>query len=679
MIPYTTTAGSHDRLFELLDVYRSFTLRRSMRLTGKLPPPPSYDPETTSLLVYNHLCLGRSQPLPDEVLRTLVRARILSLLKFRSSTARSFLVADLEARTAALRGKVDSAHASSMLEQVIGELHRDGLVQSLPTGSDPSYLLTDSGLQLVNEEAATAERLRDQFGSSLKARAGELLTGDGAERVTAAATTFFLDSIEKRALGVAATVNAPFEQARSYNLVGLLRDLPGLMDTLTSEKEAVALSKVVQGVLSRPSEAERRYLGVALQAQFGVHLLGADPAALAARTRELASTAFLIDSTTLIPYLARSSVGYDGARLLIRLLKDVGSTVATTLLLCVEVAEHARWALANVGEGLMSLDGLRAASGRAGGRSNAFVDGLLEEVNLGMAQPDLLAYIRETCGCPPGATKCRDSDVQARLSSDGIAAESFEEFPGFDTDMLVSRDELSDKIAEKREERGSYRHERQVKAEAEALILVQGFRNRLIRVADGELTNGFFVSHTRVIDSVAEGGSAITIRPEAVLQWVTALMPCTPDELGSLVSLLLYELSEQGVEVVDQERLRTTFAPLISASRDGLEQELEKNRVGVTALYGEGAENAFRDVRSQDAPFVLQGWYAQQAQVLTEEVGKLTTRAEAAEAKARLTDEERRQLERFKLEKRERQRAERKRRAAAKSNPSKRRRRRGGT
>lgn len=679
VVPYTTTRGSHERLIELLNVHRSFTLRRSMRPSGKLPPAPSFDPETTSLLVYNQLCLRSGRQLPDDVLKTLLRARVLSLLRYRTSLTRSFLVADLEARTRQLRGMSDTTRIEAMLEQVLGEARRDGLVDMLPTGDDPDYLLTDSGRAIVGDQAATSERLRDQLEASFRSRAAELLSdGSSVDELTTAATAFFFECVEKRALGVAATVNAPYEQARSYNLVGLLRELPRFMEMLASDDEAVALSRLVQGVLSRPTEAERRYLGLALQAQFGVHLLGADPAALVARTRELSTTVFLLDSTTLIPYLARSSVGYEGARLLVRLLSDAGATIATTFLLGVEVAEHARWALINVGEGLLSVDGLRAASGRFGGRSNAFVDGLLEEVSVGRSHPDLLAFIGEACGCPPGAVTCRDSDVRDTLASSGIPCISFENFPGYDAEMLVSRDELSGRIAELREERGSYRHERQVRAEAEALVLVQGFRNGVVRVGDDNVTNGFFVSHTRVIDNAAAGGPAITIRPEAILQWVTALMPCPPDELGALVSLLLYELKESGVEIVDRERLQTTFAPLISASRDSLADEVEKNRLLVTSLYGESAERAFRDVRAEDAPLVLQGFYAQQAKTLAAEVDRLAERVHVAEAKGKMSEAERKQFERLKLEKGERKRAERKRRAAAKGNPSRRRRKKRG-
>ncbi len=675
VIPYRTVDGSHEQLIERLKVYQAFTVRRSMNYGRPTLSAPSFDAQTTSLLVYNELCLRRGEKLNEDVLRTLMRARVLSQLQLGGSHRRSALMADLDARMRGLTKDSGVGSLESDFNLIVGELQRDGLVDILPTGDDPDYFLTARGGELVATQAATSARLEAQFRESIHGRAAVFLPSEaGRLRIADRAEAFFKDALDQRALGIALTIGAPTEKAKSYHILGLLQNLPSYMEQLPSEDEAIALSRLVQAILARPSSPERTYLGLAMQAQFGVHLLGASPDALALRTRELERTAFLLDSTTLIPFLARSSVGYDSARLLFSALRHANAAIFTTYLLAVEVAEHARWALQNVGGSLINVEGLRAATGRAGPRSNVFLDGLLEEVSRGESQPDLMSYVAVVCGCSPGARTCRDDDVKNQLVREGIPCLGFEEFPGYDPESLVDIEERADEIAKLRRDRGSYRHERQVRAEAEALLLVLGMRNETLSVPDRTIKNAFFLSHTRVIDQVAGGGTSITMRPEAALQWVNALIPCSLEELGGLVGFLLYELVESGIEIVDQARLQVTFAPLINASREKLDEEIGKYRALLPAFYGEHPEKAFRDAGALDVPLMLEGFYAQHAASLEQQIEVLQKRTEALEAKGRFTEAQKEELERLRLEKGERRRKETKRRRAAASRPGKRRR-----
>jgi hypothetical protein len=675
IVSYRTQEGSHEQLQQRLNAYKSFTVRRSMNYGRPALASPSFDPQTTSLLIYNELCMVRGRPVGADVAVTLMRARLLSQLRF-SRLRRSALLEDLMSRVRPLTGRSRTESTGANFDSIVHELVDQGLLE-LGAGDDPEVSLTAKGVELVASQAATSSRVTEQFRESLRSRA-EAITTDAAvrDRLSSSTEAFFKECVDQRALGVALAIGAPTERAKSYHIIGLLQALHQYMEQMQSEDEAIELSKLVQTVLAKPSEAERRYLGVALQAQFGVHLLGMSPDAIVLRSQELADTAFLLDSTTLIPFLARSSIGHQGSTQLVSVLKRAGATVFTTYLLGVEVAEHARWALQNIGGNLINVEGLRAATGRSGFRSNGFLDGLLEEVSRGESHPDLMTYVADVCRCPPGSRTCRNDDVRDALNHQGVPCLGFEEFPGFERELLVDRDEKSEEIAALRQERGSYRHERQVRAEAEALVVVRGLRSGLLALPDKRASNAFFVSHTRVVDQAAGGGHAITIRHDAVLQWINTLMPGSLDELGALTDLLLYELVESGIEIVDQTRLQTTFAPLINASKEKLPEELEKHRARLPAVFGEDPEAAFRDTGSIDVPLMLEGLYAQRAETLEVKVGTLQRRAEAAETRGRLTEAQKQELERLKREKSERRRKEQKRRRAAESRPKTKRRRR---
>ena len=130
---------------------------------------------------------------------------------------------------------------------------------------------------------------------------------------------------------------------RSYHMVALLQSLPQFMKQLKGPEEAIGLGKLVEGVLANPTDIESKFIGMALQAQFGVHILGYDPPTLQARARELSGTFFLVDSSTLIQFLARSSNTYNSARMVIERLRQIGCGLATTALFVEEVVEHINW------------------------------------------------------------------------------------------------------------------------------------------------------------------------------------------------------------------------------------------------------------------------------------------------------------------------------------------------
>ena len=91
---------------------------------------------------------------------------------------------------------------------------------------------------------------------------------------------------------------------RNYHMVALLQTLPQYMEQSAAPTKPGPLDPH-QSVFAAPSETESRYIGMALQAQFGVHLLGYHPPTLQVRAKELLTHRFF-HSSTLIQFLARS-------------------------------------------------------------------------------------------------------------------------------------------------------------------------------------------------------------------------------------------------------------------------------------------------------------------------------------------------------------------------------------
>ena len=334
VIPYEAKR-THRQLQELVGVYGALVLRRSVKFNYAARPCPSYDPETTGLLVYNEFCLRGGTSVSENLLGALLRARVLSVLRYWPRTEQE-LVHDLAERARLIKKDRSRDEITVAISGVLAELTESGLIRS---GELQNLELTQAGIDAVANQSATAERLSSQFTASLKSRSLAYYphNENGASRIAVAAESFLKECIEKKALGVALTRFASRAEEQSFHMVALLQGLPRYMSQLTSQDEAIALSKVVQGVFSTPSLIESKFIGLALQAQFGVHLLGYDQSTLQARTKALTDTFFLIDSSTLIQFLARSSRAHDSARLLLQGLGGINCFVGTTNLLIGEV------------------------------------------------------------------------------------------------------------------------------------------------------------------------------------------------------------------------------------------------------------------------------------------------------------------------------------------------------
>lgn len=139
------------------------------------------------------------------------------------------------------------------------------------------------------------------------------------------------------------------------------------------------------------------------------------------------------------------------------------------------------------------------------------------------------------------------------------------------------------------------------------------------------------------------------MRPEAVFQWVSTLAACSVDELSTLTDTLLVELEKRDLQIVDPAVLEITFSPLVNASREKLDEELEKHRALVADRYG---QQAFEPVASTDAPIVLDALLAQEVEALSRALVASNARGKAA-AKAVLAGKERIELERYRAKSKE--------------------------
>jgi hypothetical protein len=666
-IPYAPTGPTHRRLDRLVELYGAFILGRSLKFRQPERPVPSYHPETAGLLVYNELRLKRSMD-DSAILELLLRSRILARLKVEGPTTVQDMVAELGRRSSDLGRNRSLEDAEVEVQRTVAQLVEEGVIEIVIQGGDRLLELTSRGGGLIAEQAAAGSRLARQFHQSLVARTSAFdLSQEARDRIAKAAEAFIRDSIRRRTLGVGMTAIAGTTDYQRFQLTALLQALPLFMAQLNDVEEALALIQVVQDVLARPTPTEDEYIGLTLQAVFAVHLLGYDSNTLAVRAAMFRDTVFLADSSFLIELLAVGCPGNVFARLVLDQLKRLGSTVVTTRALTVEVAEHAQWAWNHVDPdtGAPDVTTFMAASGRAGVDANDFLNGFLEQLYVGAVPARFSKYLEDAFGRPLRDRSCTPTDVEFALRRTGIVCERFDRWEGYQSGLAARKTEAAGAIALRRQETGSFTHERQAEAEAEVYLLVDGIRNGTMRVDGRSYTGAFFLSNTRAIDEVVGAQVPIAMRPESAVEWAATIVPCPVAELRVLTSSLLTDLSRSEFDVVDTRRLGTVFEPLVSASRDRLEDVKAHHRQLLVTRYGTSGVEALEHVPALDAPVVLESINAVRLRELEKESRAQKTRIDELVRSSTLTAREREELAKLKRQQRQRQDRDRSRREAA--------------
>ena len=121
---YSIVQDTHDALRDLLDVYSSMIVRRSVNYGQRPRPVPSYDPDTTGLLIYNSLVLQNPNGFQGEVSRLLLSARILSVAEHQEAVTLNNLCADVGriATQISVEAQTSDTQSSEEIESIVREL-----------------------------------------------------------------------------------------------------------------------------------------------------------------------------------------------------------------------------------------------------------------------------------------------------------------------------------------------------------------------------------------------------------------------------------------------------------------------------------------------------------------------------------------------------------------------------
>jgi hypothetical protein len=136
-------------------------------------------------------------------------------------------------------------------------------------------------------------------------------------------------------------------------------------------------------------------------------------------------------------------------------------------------------------------------------------------------------------------------------------------------------------------------------------------------------------------------------------------------EAAALFNVLLWELGVSGIKFVSDELIQRRFSGVVAASRSTLLRTVASRRDVLVEKYGPDPEAAFNTVHALDAPFMLERVKEVALDEMQQRTAQAERRAEVAEAKARVTEEDKRDLARLRAKKEEKRRKSQRRARAA--------------
>ena len=301
--------------------------------------------------------------------------------------------------------------------------------------------------------------------------------------------------------------------------------------------------------------------------------------------------------------------------------------------------------------GANSAGVLSSLMGMGGQRTNVFLSGFAEECAAGsITGNDFGFYMHQRCGFTTNPATIDDCTCVIRRYD--VLETHLSDVPGFLQADYAEVEELRNQIEDRRRSSNSFRHDRQVLAEAEVVVLVQKLRIKQYTVEDRTFEGVFFVSNSRFIDQLNSVGLPITMRQNVLLQWLGTVAPFEESELPVLMDGLLWELSERGIDFVNRKTLRAAFSSTISAAQEEYPGIVERHKILIANEWGVDPEGAFQEPPDDlRASFSVARHALQTIDRQQRELDRVKASIIKGQASQQLSQSERAQFERLKSEK----------------------------
>jgi len=621
LIPYKNIDGSHHRLRIMIGVADHFICSRDAAPSAV---PESTEDEiraATSLLFFRRLRKVASDEPAHELLGPLVLG---ALSDSRKPLSLSEIV---DARAISPLSKAHDM--TSGIQKCLERLIEDGHVSL----KEDKFLATAQGQKefeaAVSQRQLEEEQAYGQFRLELR-RILPSISEQDTNLAVDALRDALVNAFRSRGLAMANVIVA--EQSIGANeLHDLFREFSEQAARFDDLEVRAAFMEAAHAFLVQPNEPQKNYLASISQGFFLYHMAGLDPTCGSIRRNLFADTCWFLDSSVLIPLLAVGSHNHEYAKDLFQRLEDVNARLFTTVKLLQEVWKHLDWAVAFVkNQSIESPEFLAAARIKEGYKQNLFIDGYIR-----LAADGVIGTFQDYLDkvAPAGLTQELLATVCDKY---GVHALCISEIEGFDQQDWGEIEFLKDDLERARREKGTFRSEFQVEAEAEVLEIIRNIRKSKYRLSDDidPSRNVYFVSQSRSLDMVSQESKVLTWTPEAVYRYVCSLSGAALDP-NLLQQCMLHEYFYAGVSFIDKSRYLKFFGPSVSQARIAYEEQVDKYLQETEQTHRrQEFDEEFDRIPDLEKPFFVaqMGW--QLARTAEKKAADVTRHAEARATRA---------------------------------------------
>jgi len=442
-------------------------------------------------------------------------------------------------------------------------------------------------------------------------------------------------SFKARGLSMANTIVAE-QSIAPDDLTDLFGEISRQADRLKGFDARACFIEAAHKFIVEPNEPQRKYLASISQGYFLYHLAGLDPECSKVRKDLFSTTCWFVDSSVLLPLLARGCHNHLYAFDLFAKLREHKAPLFTTDKLLSEAWRHLEWAIDLVRRSPVgSPEFLAAAVVREGYKQNLFVDGYVRSAAAGE-----VGTFGDYLGGLLDAHEIDKEHFLQSVTNLGVDVLHPSDIPGFTQEHWGEMEEIKQELGRKRMERGTYRGEFQTESEAEVLVCIHKTRDGTFTLPGHAHSpkRVYFVSQSRALDMVSGGPDVVTWIPEALYRYVSTLSAADIDP-ALLQQCMLHEYFYAGVSFVDKAAYLRFFGPSVRQARLAYSEERDRYLNETERAYNsKDWDAAFERTPDLEKPFFVtqMGW--ELARTIEKKAARVTSEAEAkagrAEAKA---------------------------------------------
>jgi hypothetical protein len=562
LLAYEDTDGYHRGLKGMLSMADRFIAARGDAPAKNISHLKDEIADATSLLIYRRLRTVVSQ---EPITQALAPLLLKALATSSSPIAFDSIVAN-----PAVAALAKTPDLMAQLRQCLTDLKFQGLVAQ----KSDSFSITNSGEAAVNNVYSQRKVEEDQaFGQFRLDLEGKLpgLTSGEHDQAVDAFRNCLVSAFRERGISMANVIIGG-QASGATELTDLFRQLTAQSRQFKRPEVREAFMEAGRDFLVEPSEPQQRYLASVSQGFFLYHLAGLDPSCGKVRNSLFRETCWFLDSSVLLPLLAKGCSSHDYADDLFTSLKAAKATLFTTPQLLKEVWHHLKWATDFVlGKGIDSPDFLLAAMARENFKQNLFIDGYIR-----LSADGAVGTFKDYLQLISIAGLSQDA-LQAWSRDAGVRPVSISDFVGFVGTHWGDVEELKEVLAEQRKKAGTFRGDYQVAAEAEVLAVIRRVRTDEYSIPGGAAKplRTYFVSQSRSLDRVDTADGAVSWSPEALYRYASAL-PGAHLKPELLQQCMLSEYFYAGVTFIDKPRYRKFFGPAVNQAKLDYKDQVQK-------------------------------------------------------------------------------------------------------